>query len=79
MGDVPCRFVDKRRRVVVTGAAGKIGQAVCITLEDRWDLVAVDVRPAAGPEDRSVWVSPRDAADLVRAAVEACNVDESPK
>jgi nucleoside-diphosphate-sugar epimerase len=48
MGDVPCRFVDKRRRVVVTGAAGKIGQAVCMTLEDRWDLVAVDVRPAAG-------------------------------
>ena len=35
-----------QRRVVVTGAAGRIGQVVCAALADRWDLVPVDIRPA---------------------------------
>lgn len=34
--------------MVVTGAAGRIGQAVCAVLADRWDLVPVDLTPAPG-------------------------------
>ena len=33
---------------MVTGAAGRIGQAVCAELADRWDLVLVDIKPAPG-------------------------------
>ena len=32
------------RRVVVTGAAGSIGRVVVTGLQDRWDLVATDIR-----------------------------------
>ena len=34
--------------MVVTGAAGRIGRVVCAALADRWDLVPVDIAPAAG-------------------------------
>lgn len=37
-------------RVVVTGAAGSIGQVVVDGLADRWELVATDVRADAGIE-----------------------------
>ena len=33
---------------MVTGAAGRIGQAVCAALVDRWDLIPVDLKPAPG-------------------------------
>lgn len=33
---------------MVTGAAGRIGQAVCAALSDRWDLVPTDIEPADG-------------------------------
>ena len=33
---------------MITGAAGRIGQAVCAELADRWDLVLVDIKPAPG-------------------------------
>ena len=36
------------RRVVVTGAAGRIGQAVRTALAGRWDLVPLDIKPADG-------------------------------
>jgi nucleoside-diphosphate-sugar epimerase len=40
--------MNDARRVVVTGAAGRIGRAVCAALADRWDLVPVDIAPAPG-------------------------------
>jgi len=40
--------VTDKRRVVITGAAGRIGRTVCAAMADRWDLVPVDVEPAAG-------------------------------
>jgi nucleoside-diphosphate-sugar epimerase len=42
--------VTNKRRVVITGAAGRIGRAVRAALADRWDLVATDVEPADGVE-----------------------------
>jgi nucleoside-diphosphate-sugar epimerase len=33
---------------VITGAAGRIGQAVRAGLADRWELVPVDIKPAPG-------------------------------
>ncbi len=33
---------------MVTGAAGRIGEAVCAALADRWDLVPVDIKAAEG-------------------------------
>jgi nucleoside-diphosphate-sugar epimerase len=36
-----------RRRVVLTGAAGRIGQAVAAMLAQRWDLHRTDLRPGA--------------------------------
>jgi uronate dehydrogenase len=36
------------RRVVVTGAAGRIGRAVGVVLARRWDLVGVDLRAGDG-------------------------------
>jgi hypothetical protein len=35
-----------RRRVVVTGAAGYVAQRMWPALQERWDLVPIDVRPA---------------------------------
>ena len=43
-----------QRRVVITGAAGRIGQVVCAALRDRWDLVPTDVRPADGVRELDV-------------------------
>jgi nucleoside-diphosphate-sugar epimerase len=40
--------VTDKRRVVITGGAGRIGRTVCAALADRWDLVPVDVDPADG-------------------------------
>jgi hypothetical protein len=34
-----------RRRVVLTGAAGYVGQRMFAELSERWDLVPIDVRP----------------------------------
>jgi nucleoside-diphosphate-sugar epimerase len=48
--------VDDLRRVVITGAAGRIGQVVCAALADRWELVPVDIKPKEG-------VGPLDATD----------------
>ena len=43
------------RRVVVTGAAGRIGRAVCAALADRWALVRTDLAEApGGPADPPV-------------------------
>ena len=53
-------MTEPNRRVVVTGAGGLIGRAI------------VDAAPAA---ELAAWLSPRDAAELVRAAVEAEDVD----
>lgn len=36
------------RRVVITGAAGRIGRTVCAALADRWELVQVDLAEAPG-------------------------------
>ena len=33
---------------MVTGAAGRIGQAICAALAERWDLVPVDIEPSKG-------------------------------
>ena len=33
---------------MITGAAGRIGEAVCAALADRWDLVRVDIKEADG-------------------------------
>jgi len=41
--------VPRRRRVVVTGAAGRIGRTVSSALADRWELVRTD-RPGAGAD-----------------------------
>ena len=42
------RSVTNKRRVVITGGAGRIGRTVCAALADRWDLKAVDLKPADG-------------------------------
>ena len=39
---------------MITGAAGRIGQAVRAALADRWDLVPTDVKPADGVETLDV-------------------------
>jgi nucleoside-diphosphate-sugar epimerase len=40
--------VTDKRRVVITGAAGRIGQTVCAALAERWDLVSLDITSAPG-------------------------------
>jgi uronate dehydrogenase len=37
-----------RRRVVVTGAEGRLGTAVCSGLAGRWDLIPTDIRSEGG-------------------------------
>lgn len=50
-----------RRRVVLTGAAGRIGRAASAGLADRWDLVRTDRGPAANGTD---GVEVLDVTDL---------------
>ena len=38
----------RRLRVLVTGAAGRIGRAICPALAERWDVVRSDHLPDAG-------------------------------
>jgi nucleoside-diphosphate-sugar epimerase len=45
---VASRPVEQRRRVVVTGAAGRIGRTVCTALADRWELTRVDLAEVPG-------------------------------
>ena len=49
------------RRVVVTGAAGRIGRTVSAALEGRWDLVRTDLPAEA---DEAAGVAPLDVTDL---------------
>ncbi|MHA3704571.1 NAD-dependent epimerase/dehydratase family protein [Jatrophihabitans sp. YIM 134969] len=58
------------RRVVVTGAAGRIGSLVVGALGDRWDVVATDLRPGEGVDpldvaDRSACLAAFAGADAV--------------
>jgi NAD(P)-dependent dehydrogenase (short-subunit alcohol dehydrogenase family) len=62
-------MTERSRRVVVTGAGGLIGRTIAPLLPSGWDLLRTDLR--AGDS----IAAPRDAAELVRAAVEAENVD----
>ncbi len=71
------------RRVLLTGAGGLIGRAIGPLLPTGWDLVRTDLhasvqRPdpdAISAAERAAWLSPRDAAELIRAAVEAEDVE----
>ncbi|GAB2595266.1 NAD-dependent epimerase/dehydratase family protein [Microlunatus antarcticus] len=52
-----------RRRVVVTGAAGRIGRALAGPLDERWDVLRTDLPEAAD----AAGIAPLDVTDL-----EAC-------
>ena len=41
-GPVPSSFTSVKRRILVTGAAGNIGQRVANHLSDQYDLVLTD-------------------------------------
>ena len=61
-----------RRRVVLTGAAGRIGRAVTPTLAQRWDLVLTDRASAAGPAGVDVLdVTDLDACRAAFAGADA--------
>jgi nucleoside-diphosphate-sugar epimerase len=55
--------VNDRPRVLVTGAAGRIGVVVTARLQERWRLRATDLRPGPGIEELDVT-----DADACRAA-----------
>lgn len=61
--------IPERRRVLITGAAGRIGTAFRARYGDRYDLRLVDTRPIADPDGHEHL-----EADLVQldAAREAC-------
>ena len=57
--------MDGRKRVLVTGAAGRVGTAIAPALADRHDLVQTDVRPQRGIDALDLL-----DFDAVRAAAE---------
>ncbi|MGI3781058.1 MAG: NAD-dependent epimerase/dehydratase family protein [Janthinobacterium lividum] len=57
----------ERRRVLMTGAAGRIGRAVSDVLAERWDLVRTDLGPTAEELDGVELLDVTDV-DACRAA-----------
>ncbi len=58
----PSAIVSGKRRILVTGAAGLVGQLVAARLADRYELVLTDVRPL--PQPSALPFTPADLADL---------------
>ena len=51
-----------KRRMLVTGAAGLVGQLVAARLADRYDLVLTDIQPL--PQPSALPFTRADLADL---------------
>lgn len=58
--------MSKKRRVLLTGAAGRIGIAVTDRLSERWDIVATDI---AGSGCRELDVTDAAACRVAFAEV----------